>query len=110
MIFTLNFECIYFWYDDFSFWILNVFDERMMWNWENKSVCNPEQEFYQIIIIKMFRQTLAHIKLLSNFSTDPQRAERAMFNCMSCSTKLCKSVLKKELLFTFSKKSLNRFP
>ena len=99
----MNFECIYFWCVDFSFWILNVFDERMIWNWEKKSVCNPEQEFYQIIIIKMFRQTLAHIKLLSKTKLelsntflykdvklrfnegykDSMRVETALSNCIA---------------------------
>ena len=46
----------------------------------------------------MFRITLALIQFLSNFSVDPQGAERAMFNYILCSFKLCKRVLTKELL------------
>ena len=51
----------------------------------------------------MFRQTLAHIKLLSYVSPDPPRAERAMFDCITCSLKLCKRVLTRELLRTLVK-------
>ena len=46
----------------------------------------------------MFRKTLAQIRFTSNFLPDPQRAERAMCNFLNCSIKLCKRVLKKDLL------------
>ena len=54
----------------------------------------------------MFRQTLAHIKQLSHVSPNPHRAERAMFNCITCSFKLCKCVLKKELLSTLMRRGV----
>ena len=51
----------------------------------------------------MFRQTLAHIQFLSYVSPDPPRAERAMFDCITCSFKLCKGVLKRDLLYVLMK-------
>ena len=46
----------------------------------------------------MFRQTLAQIKRISMNLPDPKRAEIAMHNLMSCSVKLCKKVLTKNLI------------
>ena len=46
----------------------------------------------------MYRQTLAHIKRISMSLPDPNRAELAMHNLMSCSVKLCKKVLTKNLV------------
>ena len=54
----------------------------------------------------MFRQTLAQIKNLSYVSPDPPRAERAMFNLITCSFKLCKRVLTKELLCGLKKRGV----
>ena len=46
----------------------------------------------------MFRQTLALIRQFSYVLPDPTRAERAMYSFITCSLKLCKRVLTKELL------------
>ena len=46
----------------------------------------------------MFRQTQAKIKLLSNILPDPRRAEKAMFNVLFCSLKLCKRTLSRNVL------------
>ena len=46
----------------------------------------------------MYRQTLASIKTISSYSTDPSRAEKAMHNVLSCSIKLCKKVLTKDFM------------
>ena len=54
----------------------------------------------------MSRQTLAHIKLLSYISPDPLRAERAMFNCITCSFKLCKKILTSDLLYVLMKRGV----
>ena len=51
----------------------------------------------------MFRQTLTQIKYTSNLLPDPQRAERAMYNFLSCSVKLCKKVLRKDMLTKLKK-------
>ena len=54
----------------------------------------------------MFRQTLAYIKELSRISTDPPRAEKAMFNFVLQSFKLCKRVLTRDLLYTLMKRGI----
>ena len=46
----------------------------------------------------MYRQTLAQIKNISMYLPDPNRAEKAMHNLLSCSVKLCKKVLTKDLI------------
>ena len=52
----------------------------------------------------MNRGTLAQIKLLSNLSPDPLRAERAMLYRLNCCVKLCKKTLTRNLLSTLCKK------
>ena len=51
----------------------------------------------------MSRETLAQIKLFSNFSPDPIRAERAMTRRLFCNVKLCKKVITRDLLKSLSK-------
>ena len=46
----------------------------------------------------MFRQSLALIKQFSYVLPDPPRAERAMCDFLTCSFKLCRRELTKELL------------
>ena len=54
----------------------------------------------------MFRQTLALIKQFSYVLPDPPRAERAMFNFIVCSFKLCRRVLTKNLLSELVKRGV----
>ena len=51
----------------------------------------------------MNRETLAQIKLISNLSPDPLRAERAMLYRLYCNVKLCKKNLTRNLLKTLFK-------
>ena len=52
---------------------------------------------------EIFRQTLAQIKYTSYFLPDPQWAERAMYRFFNSSVKLCKRVLRKDLLVRLKK-------
>ena len=85
----------------FWVWILN----KCIIIWYLLSFCFCEQRVSYNIYksINMSRQTLAHIKFLSNVLPDPYRAERAMFKCIMCSLRLCKRVLTRDLLYNLMK-------
>ena len=51
----------------------------------------------------MFRETLAQIKTISNFSPVPIRAERAMMSRLMSNVKLCRRTLTRNLLDTLLK-------
>ncbi len=51
----------------------------------------------------MSRETLAQMRILSNFSPDPNRAERAMIYRLFCNVKLCKKIITKDLLKSLCK-------
>ena len=46
----------------------------------------------------MYRQTLAKIKNLSQLLPDPNRAEKAMYNVLSFSVKLCRRTLTRNVI------------
>ena len=46
----------------------------------------------------MYRQTLSSIKNLSNRLPDPIRAEKTMCELLSCSVKMCKRVLTRNVI------------
>ena len=54
----------------------------------------------------MSRQTQAKIKLLSAILPDPNRAEKAMFNLLLCSIKLCKKTLARNVINMMIRNSL----